>query len=72
MFPRQLYATLFAFLLQSGTSLAGSSPAQSFLTDPLLRKGQVQNVLEHTPAKDPDCKQVVRLLSLYLIMAPPD
>lgn len=62
MFPRQLYAIVFTFLLHSTTAIADSTSGHSFLTDTLLRKGQVQNVLEHKPAKDPDCKQVVSRL----------
>ncbi|KAJ3480034.1 hypothetical protein NLI96_g8643 [Meripilus lineatus] len=55
MFSRHL--SLGAVLLLVSTSIAGNNPGQSFLADTLLRKGQVQNVLEHKPAKDPDCKQ---------------
>ncbi|EGN99657.1 hypothetical protein SERLA73DRAFT_51799 [Serpula lacrymans var. lacrymans S7.3] len=34
--------------------------ATSFLSDTLIRKGQVQNVLEHQPAKESFCQHAVR------------
>ncbi|KAL4252812.1 EROs family protein [Abortiporus biennis] len=65
MFPRQIYAILFAFLLQPSALLAedhgsgSQSQSKSFLSDNLVRKDQVQNVLEHKPAtKEAACKQI--------------
>ena len=58
MVRRQVYSVLLSFLLGSGT-LEAKEP-QSFLHNNLVRKGQVQNVLEHQPAKEPSCERVVR------------
>lgn len=60
MLRQQVYSILLAFLLHSG-ALEAKEP-QSFLSDTLVRKDQVQNVLEHQPAKEPHCQQVVRQL----------
>jgi hypothetical protein len=46
---------LSAFLLY-----AHSFATDSFLSDNLLRNHQVQNVLEHQPAKAPACQHTVR------------
>ncbi|KAH8107879.1 endoplasmic oxidoreductin [Cristinia sonorae] len=54
MLPQQIYAILAAFLLQSPLVTADSS----FLANTVLRKDQVQNVLEHQPVKQPVCKQI--------------
>jgi ERO1-like protein beta len=35
--------------------------ADSFLSDHLIRKDQVKNVLEHQPARKPACEHIVRL-----------
>ncbi|CAL1707294.1 unnamed protein product [Somion occarium] len=56
MLRQQVYSILLAFLLHSG-ALEAKEP-QSFLSDTLVRKDQVQNVLEHQPAKEPHCQQV--------------
>ncbi|TCD64625.1 hypothetical protein EIP91_003859 [Steccherinum ochraceum] len=57
MLPRQIYAIVVAFLLQSAAPTAASSD-KSFLDDSLVRRDQVQNVLEHQPAKEPACHRV--------------
>lgn len=57
MFRRQVYSVLLSILLGSGT-LAAKEP-QTFLDNNIVRKDQVQKVLEHQPAKEPSCKQVV-------------
>ncbi|KII92731.1 hypothetical protein PLICRDRAFT_172784 [Plicaturopsis crispa FD-325 SS-3] len=53
MLPRHLWAILFA-LLEPHIAYAASD---SFLADTLVRKDQVQNVLEHQPATHATCKQ---------------
>ncbi|KAF9454025.1 endoplasmic oxidoreductin-1 [Macrolepiota fuliginosa MF-IS2] len=48
------------FVLFLDVVLAGQAYAQkSFLSDALVRKDQVQNVLEYQPAKVPSCKNAV-------------
>ncbi|KAK7687020.1 hypothetical protein QCA50_009519 [Cerrena zonata] len=56
MVRRQVYSVLLSFLLGSAT-IEAKEP-ESFLDNNLVRKDQVQNVLEHQPVKVPSCKQV--------------
>jgi ERO1-like protein beta len=49
---RQLCGLILALLFQIESTTFASN---SFLSETLVRKDQVQNVLEHTPAKDPAC-----------------
>ncbi|KAI0075105.1 endoplasmic oxidoreductin [Panus rudis PR-1116 ss-1] len=58
MLPRRVYAVLLAFLLHSGESEGSQSQHNSFLADTLVRKDQVQQVLEHQPVKEAQCQQV--------------
>ena len=67
MLPRQIYAIVAAFLLQPGTFVTASAD-ESFLADTLVRKDQVQNVLEHQPVKKPVCQQIVRLNTCYAML----
>lgn len=55
-----MLATLVLPLL-SGFVLAQSTD-NSFLGDSIVRENQVQNVLEHEPAKGAECQHVVRLI----------
>lgn len=50
-----------SFILFLDITLAGriAYAQQSFLSDALVRKDQVQNVLEHQPAKEPSCQNAV-------------
>lgn len=58
MFPRHLYALLFAFLVESPTSYAFGTQ-QSFLGTSPVKSGQVKSVLEREPVKVPACRQFV-------------
>ncbi len=60
MFPRHLYALLFALLAESPTSYAFGSLQQSFLGTSPVKSGQVKSVLEREPVKVPACRQFVR------------
>ena len=62
---QRLYA-LFLFLVCWGTTCA-SDP--SFLSDTLVRKDQVQHVLEHEPAQSASCQNTVRVTLLSLAAA---
>lgn len=60
---------LFLNVILTGQSAYGQ---KSFLSDTLVRKDQVQNVLEHQPAKVPSCKNAVvsiGLPSIYIAAA---
>lgn len=57
---------LFLFLVCWGTTCASDA---SFLKDALVRKDQVQHVLEHEPAQSPSCQNTVRLTRLSLAAA---
>ena len=54
----QFCATLLA-LLPDVTYWTGVYAADSFLSDTLIRKDQVQTVLEYQPAKHPGCDNIV-------------
>ena len=67
-------STLLAILFNAYPTLVSAS--SSFLSDALVREGQVQEVLEHqTTTKVPVCDAPVRLLSfislLEFIISPP-
>jgi hypothetical protein len=59
MLATHVRATLFTLLLDVGY-WSGVYAADSFLSDHLIRKDQVQNVLEHQPATKPACQHIVR------------
>ena len=57
---RLLYLhALFFFMPQWGIPLTRASDA-SFLSDTLVRKDQLQHVLEHEPAQSASCEKTVR------------
>ena len=70
MFPRQLYAVLLAFLLESPASYAAEQ--QSFLGGSAVKSGQVKSVLEREPVREPACKQFVRLIFRCVLIASTD
>lgn len=51
-------------LLLDVTYWSGVYAADSFLSDHLIRKDPVQNVLEHQPATKPACEHQVRISSI--------
>jgi hypothetical protein len=53
--------TLFLFLSQWGTTHTRAADA-SFLSDTLVRKDQLQHVLEHEPAESASCENTVACL----------
>lgn len=56
----KLIPRIARFVLTLDVILAGKAFAQkSFLSDTLVRKDQVQHVLEHQPVKVPSCKNAV-------------
>ena len=59
MFPRQLYAVLLAFLLESPASYVAAEQ-QPFVGASAVKSGQVKSVLEREPVREPACKQFVR------------
>lgn len=58
--------TLFLFLSQWGTAHTRAADA-SFLSDTLVRKDQLQHVLEHEPAQSASCEKTVRARLLRLL-----
>lgn len=56
MLPRHLVALSFSLIFES---LAYAAQSQSFLSESAVRKGQVQNVLEHEPVKEAACEKHV-------------
>jgi len=58
MLPTHVRATLITLLLDVGY-WSGVYAADSFLSDHLIRKNQVQNVLEHQPATKSMCDHIV-------------
>lgn len=63
MLPQHLYAVFLGFLvdpLASARAYVRATQLPSFLSNTVARTEQVQNVLQHQPAKDPTCKQYVR------------
>ena len=71
MFPRQLYAVLLAFLLESPAPYV-CAEQQSFLGGSAVKSGQVKSVLERQPVREPACKQFVRLLFIFVSTASTD
>lgn len=69
MFARYVRAILLALLLNIDDS-SGVRAADSFLSDHIIRKDQVQNVLEHQPAKQPACKHIVRIITSDFQLSP--
>jgi len=57
MLPRQIYTILLAFLLQPVASLQPQQQ-ESFLSENLVTKDQIQSVLQHEPVKVPTCEQI--------------
>jgi len=57
MLATHIRATLVTLLLDF-TYWSGVCAADSFLSDHLIRKDQVQNVLEHQPATKPACEHI--------------
>ncbi|KAF9820371.1 hypothetical protein IEO21_01380 [Rhodonia placenta] len=60
MLPQHLYAVFLGFLvdpLASARAYVRATQLPSFLSNTVARTEQVQNVLQHQPAKDPTCKQ---------------
>ena len=58
--------TLFLFLSRWGTAHTRATDA-SFLSDTLVRKDQLQHVLEHEPAQSASCEKTVRACLLRLL-----
>lgn len=65
MRAQSLSATLLALVLNF-SYWPGVHAADSFLSDTLIRKGQVQNVLEHQPATRAGCDKTVCIYPLSL------
>lgn len=69
MVPRHLLALTLALVLDPYTrpwTYATTTQPGLFLADTTLRRDQVQDVLEHTPVKEPACQQFVRRLLLEM------
>lgn len=47
-------------LVGFGAAFSYVSAADALFSDALLRRGQVQTVLEHKPVKQAECRQAVR------------
>jgi hypothetical protein len=58
MLARHVRAALLALLLGAGYQ-SEVNAVDSFLSDHLIRKDQVKNVLEHQPATKPACQHIV-------------
>lgn len=59
MFTRKATVTTLALLLDFTHCIGRARAADSFLSDAIIRKDQVQTVLEHKLAKEPACKHIV-------------
>ena len=69
MFPRPLYALLFAFLVEAPAAYAFGAQQQSFHETSPFKSGQVKSVLEREPVKVPACKQFVRPFAVLVFLA---